>query len=299
MSDYLFRMVQRAAGTSVASAPRPPREVHWPLGWETHDSFTPTLPFRKTRTPQTARDTTSDSFGEKVPSVPPIAPILVSPAPPIMPVITPAAEARPKNDRADEVIRDPATVESLSSPPPPYEVIAHSASPTQVDENQAPVSRETGPGLISRSQRVAPEARTDAGRREAIRDAAIRGTNHDLIPPQRITETPKTSPRPETFPVPDIHANVQVLSPDRVPAPTAAAKTIAVVQPGERPRDTSAWGARETSEPSVEVKIGRVEVRFDTPAPPAAPTRPARPSGFAEFDALRRYVTQPWASGNR
>jgi hypothetical protein len=52
---------------------------------------------------------------------------------------------------------------------------------------------------------------------------------------------------------------------------------------------------RETPEPAVEVNIGRVEVKLDVPAPPA-PKPISAPRGFAEFEALRRYITRPWPS---
>jgi hypothetical protein len=47
-------------------------------------------------------------------------------------------------------------------------------------------------------------------------------------------------------------------------------------------------------EPIVEVSIGRVEVKLDSPASPAVPKAPVRPTGFAEFEALRRYAAGLW-----
>jgi hypothetical protein len=46
-------------------------------------------------------------------------------------------------------------------------------------------------------------------------------------------------------------------------------------------------------EPPVEVKIGRVEVTFDSPPPPA-PIRPPISRGFDDYAALRRYSPQAW-----
>jgi hypothetical protein len=43
----------------------------------------------------------------------------------------------------------------------------------------------------------------------------------------------------------------------------------------------------------VEVKIGRVEVIMENPAPPM-PTRPSPPHGFDDYAALRRYSPQAW-----
>jgi len=50
--------------------------------------------------------------------------------------------------------------------------------------------------------------------------------------------------------------------------------------------------ARE-AEPSVEVKIGRVEVTFENPPQPAS-RRPATPRGFDDYAGLRRYSPQAW-----
>jgi len=49
---------------------------------------------------------------------------------------------------------------------------------------------------------------------------------------------------------------------------------------------------KQSPEPPVEVKIGRVEIHFDAPATPAASPAPARPSGFSEYAELRRYVSR-------
>lgn len=50
----------------------------------------------------------------------------------------------------------------------------------------------------------------------------------------------------------------------------------------------------ESEEPVVEVSIGRVEVALGSPPPPAASKAAVRTTGFAEFEALRRYAAGPW-----
>ncbi len=51
--------------------------------------------------------------------------------------------------------------------------------------------------------------------------------------------------------------------------------------------------AARDSEPPVEVKIGRVEVSFDSP-PQSAAMRPPAPRGFGDYTPLRRYSPQAW-----
>ncbi len=51
--------------------------------------------------------------------------------------------------------------------------------------------------------------------------------------------------------------------------------------------------AQQNAEPIVEVHIGRVEVRLDTPRQPEARAVP-KASGFAEFESMRRYTAGPW-----
>lgn len=250
MSDYLFRMIERAAGTATASAPQPPREVHWPLLPEAPDSFMPASSFRYAGAPPTPRHPRNGDVENNAPFV---SPKQHDPALPMPPLIAPAAVEAQRSSQ--------------------YEVIAHSATLARADENHEPVSREGVP----------QETGTDT----EIRDTAIGGPSHDPISVRQMRKTPAPSARSDAFPAPDFHPTAQVFSPQPVSVPAAKARTIAVVQPSETP------------EPAVEVKIGRVEVRFDSPATPAAPTRSPRPSGFVEFAALRRYVTQPWPSGNR
>ena len=58
------------------------------------------------------------------------------------------------------------------------------------------------------------------------------------------------------------------------------------------PSPTRRPEARE-AEPPVEVKIGRVEVTFETPPQPA-PAKRAVPRGFDDYAPLRRYSPQVW-----
>ncbi len=244
MSDYLFRMVERAAGMTAASAPQPPREFHWPAP----GLLSPVASLLNPGIPQPRnRD------GEST-----------------MPFIAPRdAETSHENGGVDTAVGGPASLESLT--PRPHESVSREA---------------TGQLLIPRSQSVTPAVRKE-----------ISNSNRDPMTAARSTM------EAQPLSAPDMEWNSQVL-----PAlPAAETSMIAVVRPNQPlrtrrdmpPRQTATTAAREIAEPTVEVKIGRVEVRFDTPAKPAVPAQPSRPIGFAEFTALRRYATQPWSSGNR
>lgn len=82
---------------------------------------------------------------------------------------------------------------------------------------------------------------------------------------------------------------IQVSSPH--PMSHAAGETII--------KDAAVRVSQETPESPVEVKIGRVEIRFDAPLPQAGPSQSPSPRGFDEFAALRRYAVQSWSSGSR
>src|ERR1039457_4755286 len=61
------------------------------------------------------------------------------------------------------------------------------------------------------------------------------------------------------------------------------------------PAPPASYAVVETAEPSVDVRIGRVEVRFD-PQPASAPVpQQTKPGGFTDYTALRRYVRHPWS----
>lgn len=312
MSDYLFRMVGRAAG-SEAQVPHPPQDVRWPLEPETQGAFPPASPFRLPRTAPTQRRATSHFEGTNQYAVPK-SPIPLSPAPPHQPLAVPSAEARPTNDVTDGVIAASGTVEWPPQSASPTGAIAHFPSTAHPGESHASDSPQSRAALISNSRMIAPKVTSELGiRHEPMPDTAVlitnrnsnRGTSQDPVPVRPPAETSKPLAKPDVLAAPEFLPR-QLLPSTQGPVP-AASMTTTVVRPGEpvrTPRDapareSSSRGSRETPEPAVEVKIGRVEVRFDTPATGPAPTRPARPSGFAEFAALRRYATQPWPAGNR
>jgi hypothetical protein len=76
--------------------------------------------------------------------------------------------------------------------------------------------------------------------------------------------------------------DLQVTKPTESSVPRPAPPPVSYRQRSEVPE-----------EPSVEVKIGRVEVTFDAPAQPAR-VSPQLPRGFADYAALRRYSPQAW-----
>lgn len=79
-------------------------------------------------------------------------------------------------------------------------------------------------------------------------------------------------------------------------ADTRSIEALEASATGRQPFPTVAGTRRSEvgdAEPSVEVKIGRVEVTFDTP-PQQAAARPPVPRGFDDYAPLRRYSPQAW-----
>jgi hypothetical protein len=90
---------------------------------------------------------------------------------------------------------------------------------------------------------------------------------------------------PEPNPSPDA-----VLSPTPVhPLPRPEPSAIARVQPARAP---SASGGREKTQDSrsIQVKIGKVEIRSDQPAAVVRRTRPSRTPGFDDMRLARTYL---------
>jgi len=92
-----------------------------------------------------------------------------------------------------------------------------------------------------------------------------------------------------------IEQNATNVAPAIGKATRSLASDPAATLPGAN-RLSVATSRQRTSPPepeTVEVKIGRVEVTFDNPAPPVS-GRPAPPRGFDAYTALRRYSPQAW-----
>ncbi len=95
-ANYLFRMVERAAGRSELPTPRPPQQFYWPLPWEQPARFSATAPFpsTKAKAPHQAATTLSliDRQGEAETST---ETAIFQPVQELTPPIPPAANERP------------------------------------------------------------------------------------------------------------------------------------------------------------------------------------------------------------
>ena len=282
MSDYLFRMIERASGTAVAPAPQPPREFHWPVVPDASAVFS--LP-RKLYTMDHARNGPVEN------------PLFFPEAGRRFSLFT---EPKPFTTRSESEARRKKFGAGLG------EESASGESLTNVSAILDGETHENERRLIPGNPRLSSEVATQpAPRTEEMRGTEIpKSSRGAIISAPQIEETAEPFARSNS-PSPQVQSTVQILPP--VPVPAASARVPSAARTSETfparqstpSRNPAAKSTRENAEPAVEVKIGRVEVRFDAPIAPASLKRPSRPSGFAEFAALRRYETQPWPSGNR
>jgi hypothetical protein len=277
MSNFLFRMVERAAGLSAAASPQPPRRFQWPARVETPRPVASVF----------------DSFPE-FPQMPPTGAKM-----PFMP-LEPVVKGHIEQGRRIDIQVQPETHPSRASSFQPEAATGETHHPSI----QAPVDRGT--------QRE-PELRVEAdGRREAVKHS--HGTlRQDAEPPlheisgrsifigapdapvEALLSTSQPVARPlELVPtMPRHEANTSLVT-ARTLRPAAEAPA-----PQESRAQADIGRSKQVSEPPVEVKIGHVEIRFDAPVTPAPSRASSQPSGFSEYAALRRYAVGPWGSGNR
>ncbi len=298
MSDFLFRMVERAAGLSAATAPQPPRELHWPVAARPvviARDFAPRHPPvspKKSRVansasalisnaevkeslPQSNRSNTVARPGRKE---------LATPAVPFLPGESP----RPAALQGDHTIL--VSVQEVEQPATNSRVIvpvAHRLLPQPGREPGLPQNNGENVGPVSEAQALTdeieqgPQTETfftmEGAAKAEARPGASMLSNQERVgavqsPVSALAEVPTTLTQPTMG----------------SPMPRETVRAIAESTPGE-----------EISEPPVEVRIGRVEIRFDSPVNPAPPPGPSRPKGFDEYAALRTYAVRPWSSSRR
>jgi len=252
MSDFLFRMIERATGVATSTTPQPPRTFQWMAPAITLPSPYPAASAWETQA--------SSSVIESVPA--------------------PSAlrQSAAKFNRV--TVEDRRNVDVQSSPQPSVPV-ASSFPENTVSEISQPLIQPSFT-VQSESQRavkadVTKETASHLQNRLAENTKQI---GHKVNTPQR---------QHRDLPVEATHLPLEE------PAQKTSIHTLQPATPLPRESKTHTAEVRtpkQSSEPPVEVKIGRVEIHFDAPTTPAASPAPARPSGFSEYAELRRYVSR-------
>ena len=275
MSDFLFRMVERAAGVATATTPQPPRTFQWMAPATTPPPQFPATSASETQAPPSAIESL--------------------PAPSLL--------RQPVAKFNGVTVEDRRNVDVQSSPQP--SVPAASSFPTEnaVSETILPLPQ---PSLAVQSE---PHRAVKAG---VTKETAshlqnrlsenIEQTGHKVnIPPRQhrdlTVESAPSKPQPlSRRPDGPIVADHEAAHfPLEEPAQKTSIHPLQSATPPPRESRTQTAEVRTpkpTSEPPVEVKIGRVEIHFDAPATPAASPAPVRPGGFSEYAELRRYVSR-------
>lgn len=281
MSNFLFRMVERAAGAPSAPAvPHPPSQFHWPAIVNA-----PALRPLVARSRQTAvRSRLSEE---------------VKPSRARQSMMGDSPQRRTQTDAQREPLpqlRKSASLPSLENTSG-EKTVSLAPDPTQIDRTQKP------PDPIVA---IADPPRLEATPSEKARSLepliADIATNEDVLTTDPVQETViiTTLPAAETLSPaqPEIPSSLVKQAPALSEIQSVGRVRVPAIRSGPlEPKPTALVSARtpaDDSERGVEVKIGSVEIVFD---PPPAAAHPARsyPTGFAEFAELRRYGARPWS----
>ncbi len=294
--SFLRNLVRRSAGLSAETPVRPPRglPVFGPPATEaaTIESLDsergppaaepPAVTTREARTgiPEPAERAVRAEpeverpAGISMPDVPsgepPLAARTEAPA-----RVEPAREDQPAD--APPVRAEPAArVDRAPEPPARVEVPASPIVPPKVEDELRPVPETPRPAAVEGAARVAPA--------EADRPAPP--------PPPRPSERRQEPPVPRA-PEAVRPTDVPRAATPGVPRERPAARPAPQPRPVERPR-LEAPRAAPASEPPVEIRIGRVEVRAPrVPEPAPAPPPPAE-RGFGDLALARRGLERRW-----
>jgi len=275
MSDFLFRMVERAAGVATATTPQPPRTFQW---------MAPAMLPSPYPAASAAETQVSSSEIESLP-----APSALRQPTAKFNRIT--VEDHPTRRNVDVQASPPPSVPAASSFPP-KNTASETSQPlvrpllTVQSEPHRIVKAEATKEIASRSQNRLSENTEQTGHKVDIQ------RHHRDLPVESAPSKPQPLARRPDRPITTDHEAAHF--PLEKPAQTSI-HTVQSATPSpreSRPQTAEVRTPKPASEPPVEVKIGRVEIHFDAPATPAASPSPARPSGFSEYAELRRYVSR-------
>jgi hypothetical protein len=258
MSDFLFRMVERAAGHATAT-PQPPKTFQW---------MAPAAALPPQYPVASVWETQAQAFWQ------------------------PAAKFNPVK------IEAPDNRSSVDVQSGPQRSVLDSSFPLEnAGETSQPLVQPS-PAVQSKPYRdVTAEATKEAASRfrnrflQNTEQAAHKVNVSHLAVEAAPSKRQPLSRRPGGTIIVDHEAA-------HFPLEEGIQKTsIHTVQPATPlPRESRSQARdvrtpKPASEPPVEVKIGRVEIHFDAPTPAASPA-PARPGGFTEYAELRRYASR-------
>jgi len=293
VTDFLSRMVQRAAGLSAhASAPAPPSPFQWPLAVDA-DVLHP------------QRGSAQSHANRRIvrPSAAPKADADVAERPGVSVADLPAPEV--PDGRPDAPADRPSAIGPAAST---Y------ASPTEAHVFNP--SHE--PAMVTRSMPVGIEPLQGRQAADPHEAALVHSEPTTRAHPLPTPATHARSARPATPAAqiaddgarpplsvpPSIEAVTSELNEptdQSMPEPVRSDTGIQPIPPARHTPRRSARGEafQEAASPPVEVKIGSVEIVFDPPAVQTAQPLPARTTGFADFADLRRYAARPWPPSRR
>jgi hypothetical protein len=309
MRNYLINLARRGAGLPPAQSPRPSR---------TPDFYGPELTETETDALADEFDSTGREMSESVREEPALPAAADAYTPAVLPQHeTPRADVRahpeesapPRRARLAEPSQESprvplmpdaetrtAQMKTSSTPVSPDVTVHHVAVHTETGaQRERPVSVTPHVRLIP-APPVETTDKTDKDERLA----------HNLsVMPQPYEATP---PRPENRPsvftpvAPKSSAALESENEQAAADFQAASDFVyegARVTPEPQAAAALVKGSRlieaapQEKEPRIEVRIGRVEVRFaQTPAPPVR--QPSRPRGFGEYARARRYLDRNW-----
>jgi hypothetical protein len=258
MSDFLFRMVERAAGLATATTPQPPRTFQWMApaatlpshfpaasAWETQAPPLPSAKFNPATLDDARNRRSVDVQSSLQPSVPETSSFLLANAGDISQPLIPPSPGRQSTPRRD--VKAEATKEAA----PRF-------------QNHLPENTEQTGHKINVSH-LPPEA-------AAKRQPLAKHPDRPIIADHEAAHFPLEEPARKT----SIHT-----AQPATPLPRES-----------KPHAGDVRMPKPSSEPPVEVKIGRVEIHFDAPPTPVASAAPVRPGGFSEYAELRRYASR-------
>ena len=297
MTDFLFRMVQRAAGWPTAAAtPRPPSQFYWPAPADTAAS--------RAVLQGVNPDASSRAGTRAIGAARVLGSAAESPAPkPGLAAMTPPDQSAvnfPRTIETESSTSVPAADESIES----HAIFDRSHETTLAD-------RQTPAGIKPRTPtRPAEGTRSALFNRENPAPAEPQpfATDSDDVPASRTAQRPSESAdlaaqeQPRRPLVSGDAAHAMNETRDETRPVSIRSDTPARLTPAARqalPRISRGQSRMQETQPPVEVKIASVQIIFDRPRVQATPPAPVRPAGFAEFAELRNYAARPWFARGR
>ena len=292
MTDFLMRMVSRAAGASPTLKPRLPYQFAWPAA-----------PDRGLRQFPRSDAAGSDNFGGPVASagfgLPEVESFVEGP--------TARSSMRQRQSPTIHELQATARRVAQSTVFGTYRAVNSEVrgeidqriperqdDPNAAGEFADAVNMQAAPSLVPTNTWNAAEPseailvnQEQTSHDSRMSEPAGRLQSVQFIETEQPSRLPKETrgrqPRESAADIVPVTNRVESL-PNHPLAPVGNIPSAALAR--QRPE------TREAEQP-VEVKIGRVEVTFEPPPQPAAARRPA-PRGFDEYTALRRYSPQAW-----